>query len=342
MPTRRPDDRPPRASQPARRPSRPATVADPSAALEQARRQTTSPLPGATEIWMFVALIVFVAAIALAFLLNDDGSPSAPAAVAAQASSEPASQPDGAAPQPTTAATPAAAAGSDEPNDAPAAEAPPEAEAPVLAAADGEEAPPPPPVSPLLGFQIPVAGACVPTSEALLPGAPRTYRNGIHEGVDFYSGAVGGCPPELSVTLATPILAAKRGVVIRADWDYAEITQAELDAAAAAGHQGEEILDRYRGRQIWIDHGAEVVSRYAHLGAIAAGIQVGQTVEAGQIIGFAGESGTPESVNAPGTDIHLHFEIRVGEGYLGEGLPIAEARGLYLEAFGVVEASQGG
>ena len=342
MPTRRPDDRPSRASQPARRPSRPATVADPSAALEQARRQTTSTLPGATEIWMFVALIVFVAAIALAFLLNDDGAPSAPAPVAAQASSEPASQPSVTAPQPTEAAAPAAGTGSDEPADSAVAGAPQEAEAPVLAAADDEEPPPAPPVSPLLGFSIPVAGACVPTSEALLPGAPRTYRNGIHEGVDFYSGAVGGCPPELAVTLATPILAAKHGVVIRADWDYVEITQAELDAAAAAGHQGEEILDRYRGRQIWIDHGDEIVSRYAHLGAIAAGIQVGQTVEAGQIIGFAGESGTPESVNAPGTDIHLHFEIRVGEGYLGQGLPIAEARASYLEAFGVVEPSQGG
>ena len=146
----------------------------------------------------------------------------------------------------------------------------------------------------------------------------------------------------MAITLATPILAAKQGVVIRADWDYAEITQAELDAAAAAGHQGEEILDRYRGRQIWIDHGDEIVSRYVHLSAIAAGIEVGQTVAAGQIIGFAGESGTPESVNAPGTDIHLHFEIRVGDGYLGQGVSIAEARRLYLDAFGIVEPSPGG
>ncbi len=333
MPTRRPDDRPPRASRPARRPSRPDTVADPSASLEAARRQTGSSLPGATEIWMFVALVVFVTAIALAFLLNDGDPESTPAAVAAQAGSEP---------QSAAAATPTAAAATAEPAAAPASDAPREVAAPALAPADGEEPPPPPAVSPLLGFQIPVAGACVPTSDALLPGAPRTYRNGIHEGVDFYSGAVGGCPPELSVTLATPILAAKRGVVIRADWDYVEITQAELAAAAAAGHQGEEILDRYRGRQIWIDHGDEVVSRYAHLGAIASGIQVGQTVEAGQIIGFAGESGTPESVQAPGTDIHLHFEIRVGDGYLGQGLSIVEARGQYLEAFGVAEPAPGG
>ena len=139
----------------------------------------------------------------------------------------------------------------------------------------------------------------MPASELLLPGSARAYRNGIHEGVDFYSGDVGGCPAELSVTLATPILAAKQGVVIRTDWDYVELTQAELDAAAAAGFQGEEILDRFRGRQIWIDHGDDIVSRYAHLGAIAAGMQVGQTVAAGQIIGFAGESARRRASRRP-------------------------------------------
>ena len=96
------------------------------------------------------------------------------------------------------------------------------------------------------------------------------------------------------------------------------------------------------GGLVWIDHGGGIATRYAHLSAIAAGLAGGQAVAAGQIIGFAGESGTPESVQAPGTDIHAHFEIRVGDGYLGEGLAIAEARRLYLEAFGVVKAASGG
>ncbi len=297
---------------------------------------------------MVVALVVFVAAGALAFILNDDDPVAAPAAVAAPAGgepggepgSEPGSEPSSAAPQPANPDANAAAPAAPDSSDAPAAPAAAAAQADPPATA--EAAAPATSGSPLLGFSIPVAGACVPTSESLLPGSLRSYRNGTHEGVDFYSGAVGGCPPELPVTLATPILAAKEGVVIRADWDYVEMTQAELDAAAAAGYQGEEILDRFRGRQIWIDHGDSIVTRYAHLGAIAAGIQVGQTVAAGQIIGFAGESGTPESVQAPGTDVHLHFEIRVGDGYLGQGLLIAQARALYLEAFGVVEPSQGG
>ena len=294
---------------------------------------------------MVVALVVFVVAGALAFVLNDDDPVAAPAAVAAPAvGSEPSSEPSSEAPQPSNSGADAAASAAPAGDTSEASAAQPDPPAGADAPAPATSDPPAPATSaaPLLGFSIPVAGACVPASELLLPGSPRAYRNGIHEGVDFYSGDVGGCPAELSVTLATPVLAAKQGVVTRADWDYAEMTQADLDAAAAAGYQGEEILDRFRGRQIWIDHGDDIVSRYAHLGAIAAGIQVGQTVEAGQIIGFAGESGTPESVQAPGTDVHLHFEIRVGDGYLGQGLPIAQARALYLEAFGVVEPSQGG
>lgn len=326
---------------PSRTPSRPVTIADRRAPLAAARREGRAGLPGATALWVFAAIVVFGVAVGLAFALNgDDATPEA--AVAAQPETE---QPDGApVAQGATQADPAAdsAAGTDE---APAtqaqAESPtgdPSAEAP---AADAD----PQPVAdadPLLGFTIPIAGACVPQSELLLPGSPRAYRNGIHEGVDFYSGAVGGCPAELIVTLATPILAAKAGIVIRADWDYLNITQAELDAAAAAGFQGLEILDRFRGRQVWIDHSDGVVTRYAHLSAIAAGLAVGQTVEAGQIIAFAGESGTPESVQAPGTDVHGHFEIRVGDGYLGEGLAIGDARFLYLEAFGVLDTASGG
>ena len=318
-------------------------VVDPRTSLEAARRQGGAPLPGATEVWVVVALVVFVIAGALAFVLNDDAPVAAPAAVAAPEDSEPGSEPSSAAPQPSNSGADAAAApDSSEAPEAAAAQPDPPADADAPATDTSDAPAPATSEAPLLGFSIPVAGACVPASELLLPGSARAYRNGIHEGVDFYSGDVGGCPAELSVTLATPVLAAKQGVVIRADWDYVETTQAELDAAAAAGFQGEEILDRFRGRQIWIDHGDDIVSRYAHLGAIAAGMQVGQTVAAGQIIGFAGESGTPESVQAPGTDVHLHFEIRVGDGYLGQGLPIAQARALYLEAFAIVEPSRGG
>ena len=76
------------------------------------------------------------------------------------------------------------------------------------------------------------------------------------------------------------------------------------------------------------------MTRYAHLSAVAAGLQVGDTVRAGRVVGFVGESGQLEAITAPGTDWHLHFEIRVAEGYLGEGLVPPLARARYVESFG--------
>ena len=184
----------------------------------------------------------------------------------------------------------------------------------------------------LSGFVLPIADACVTEFQGHLPGAPRPYRNGIHEGLDLYGWA--SCT---AVTADSPVLAAKAGTVTRADRAYTDLTLEELADAEAAGFQGEAILDRFRGRQVWIDHGGGVVTRYAHLGAVAAGIEVGDEVRAGQVIAFAGESGTPESVLAPGTDIHLHFEIRVAGAYLGAGLDPFAARALYLKALGTAQ-----
>jgi septal ring factor EnvC (AmiA/AmiB activator) len=48
---------------------------------------------------------------------------------------------------------------------------------------------------------------------------------------------------------------------------------------------------------------------YAHLSSIKSGIKSGVHVDAGQVIGFAGNTG-----NASGGAVHLHFEIRPGGG----------------------------
>jgi murein DD-endopeptidase MepM/ murein hydrolase activator NlpD len=184
------------------------------------------------------------------------------------------------------------------------------------------------PSAPVLsGFIWPIVGGCLPQSDRLMPNAPREYRNGFHEGVDFYD--VDNCT---TIVPGMDVVAAKSGTVIRADLDFVEMTPAELEENLAEPNTP-EALDRFRGRQVWIDHGGGVVTRYAHLDGIVSGISVGTTVEAGEVIAYVGESGTPETITNPGTEYHLHFELRVGNSYLGAGLPPAEARTLYEALF---------
>ncbi len=192
--------------------------------------------------------------------------------------------------------------------------------------------PPAPDLTIFRNFIFPIRGACLPTSDRLMPNAPREYRGGVHEGVDLYESD--NCT---AIIKGTPVMAAKDGVVIRADREYHDLTPAELDAAdqrIAAGHANDpDILDLFRGRQVWIDHGHGIVTRYAHLSGIAEGVQVGAKVAQGQTIAFVGESGTPESLSNPGTEMHLHFELRVNDRFLGQGLPPDEVRQLYTNLF---------
>src|SRR5690606_17504275 len=52
----------------------------------------------------------------------------------------------------------------------------------------------------LRGFAYPIEGGCLPEGNQLMPNAPREYRQGTHEGVDFYD--VDNCTP---VTVGTPV-----------------------------------------------------------------------------------------------------------------------------------------
>ena len=194
----------------------------------------------------------------------------------------------------------------------------------------------PPAATPALtgptGFAYPIAGACMLVGDQLMPNAPRTYRNGIHEGLDFYPGLA--CAP---IQRGTPILAAKDGTVVRADLAYQDITLVlvqELDARTKAqGFSDPVTLDIYRGRQVWVDHGGGVVTRHCHMQFIDPAIRVGVAVKTGTVLGGVGESGTPEFITAPNTELHLHWELRVGESFLGSGLPPATVRALYERVF---------
>ena len=187
-------------------------------------------------------------------------------------------------------------------------------------------------VTSLTGLLVPVAGACLPELEPLLPNAPREYRAGIHEGIDLYDGVA--CVP---LEKGTEVLAVADGTVIRADRDFVEMTLEELDEllmrSQGNGFTMEEDLDRFRGRQVWIDHGDGFISRYAHLVEVAPDLEVGDEIVAGQVIGGVGNSGTLEGVRDADAPVHLHFEIRIGDSYLGEGLSHAEVLSLLRKVF---------
>jgi murein DD-endopeptidase MepM/ murein hydrolase activator NlpD len=97
---------------------------------------------------------------------------------------------------------------------------------------------------------------------------PFTGRSAMHEGIDF--NAVTG----------TPILAAGGGQVI-----------------IAGPHSS-------YGNYVDIDHGAGVVTRYAHASKLL--VKEGDIVKQGQKIAEVGSTGRS-------TGAHLHFEVRVGE-----------------------------
>jgi murein DD-endopeptidase MepM/ murein hydrolase activator NlpD len=203
---------------------------------------------------------------------------------------------------------------------------------PTPARAKATATAPAPDLSVFRGFIFPLKDACLPSSDNLMPNAARSYRDGVHEGIDFYE--VDNCT---KIGLGTPVLAAKDGTVIRADHNYHDLTQAQLDALdarIAAGHAGDpDVLDMFRGRQVWVDHGHGIVTRYAHLSAIPDNIQVGTKVAQGETIAAVGDSGTPESVSDKTAEMHLHFELRAGDGFLGRGLPPEQVRALYANLF---------
>ena len=178
----------------------------------------------------------------------------------------------------------------------------------------------------MTGWLIPIGGSDLPQRDLQMPGAPRHYRLGIHEGVDFYWQP------------GTLVRAAAAGQVIRALVDYVPASDTQLNAWRAEsqelGYTSAAALDGYRGQQIWIQHENGLVTRYAHLSQIAPGIEVGATVTRGQIIGAVGNSGSPASIDNDSEDAHLHFEVWLGEQYLGQFLRPVEIREWLERIFG--------
>ena len=184
------------------------------------------------------------------------------------------------------------------------------------------------------GYVVPVEGATISSRRSHLPGAPRAYRNGTHEGFDFYSGTV-----SVPIEYGTPINAVADGVLVRADHGYVEHTLEEYEAliaqAARALDTPPEVLDALRGRQVWIRHAGGFVTRYAHLAAVAEGVVEGATVRQGDIVGTTGNSGTLEAAQGTQDDPHPHVEVWRADGvFLGAGMEPEQIWQLAGQVFG--------
>jgi len=175
---------------------------------------------------------------------------------------------------------------------------------------------------PWVGFLLPVAGV-QPAYDmpSRLPGAPRDYRAGIHEGIDFY-----GVPYD------APVRAVKEGRVIRVDQNYTGISSQQWsimsEVCVKLGYTPPDMLDIFRGRQVWIEHFHGVVSRYAHLNSIPPDLRLGDWVQAGQVIGGAGSTGTDETV------AHAHVELWYAGKYIGQGQSGSQLIATIRRAFG--------
>ncbi|MDQ3641430.1 MAG: M23 family metallopeptidase [Actinomycetota bacterium] len=117
------------------------------------------------------------------------------------------------------------------------------------------------------GLSFPVAG---PHSFTDTFGAPRmtgTALAHLHEGTDVFA------------PMGTPLVAVERGVLVRV---------------------GSDVLG---GTKLWLVGATGTRYYYAHLSAIAPGVADGKPVQAGEVVGFVGNTG-----NARGTPSHVHFE----------------------------------
>ena len=128
----------------------------------------------------------------------------------------------------------------------------------------------------------------------LHPSPARQRALFMHDGIDLVAPA------------GTPIYAAGDGVVV-----------------------GAEPNGRY-GNWIRIEHGQKLATVYGHLMAFAPGIQPGEQVVRGELIGFVGSTGRS-------TGAHLHFELQVDgkpvNPIISPELKAFQLRGLELERF---------
>ena len=171
----------------------------------------------------------------------------------------------------------------------------------------------------------------------LMPNAPRAYRSGIHQGVDFQCFSLG-----------RSAVAALDGRVVLAVGNYQDPDSDDRDELLGIAERLRAtppftLLNLY-GNFVVIDHGVfpyfgHVVTISAHLHEVDPGIRVGERIQAGQRVGEIGNRGTHAAANGDFyVDPHLHWEIHIDNLYLGAGLSAGQTREVYTTLFS--EASE--
>ena len=182
-------------------------------------------------------------------------------------------------------------------------------------------------LSPSVFLTLPCDKLNVPTRASRLPNAPRTYRSGIHRGIDFFSN------------WGTPVRSVADGVVVRSDLGYKEIdadfrVQMLLEAANLKRTPSDIFNELLLGQAVIIDHGFELftgfraITIYAHLSHINENIKPGYKIKQGEIFAKSGNTGTKPSTLGTRDESHLHWELilqdKDGEYYFGQGLKYNE------------------
>ncbi len=170
---------------------------------------------------------------------------------------------------------------------------------------------------------LPIDSLRFPSRASRLPNAPRSYRSGIHRGIDFFSN------------WGTPVRSVADGVVIRSDLSYKEVSpefrKEMLKRSATLGRTPSDIFNELLlGQAVIIDHGCKLftgyraITIYAHLSSINSNVQPGYTIKAGEQFAMSGNSGTEPSTLGTRKESHLHWELILqdsgGEYYFGRDL----------------------
>ncbi len=189
----------------------------------------------------------------------------------------------------------------------------------------------------LIGMCMPIRNGLLPVEDNSYPNAPRSYRGGVHVGLDFLHYHRDETYEAIPVSKETPVLAAADGVIIRADWDYSPMTATEWlnQSEYYKKHPDTFVKRSFGGIQVWIDHRNGMVTTYNHLSIIDKKITRGAAVKKGERIGWAGNSGLIGEAEGKNYGVHLHFEIWIDGYYLGRGMNIKDIKKYFTWIFSV-------